>query len=60
MIKMNIYYYHVFGIIVTVFLFVIYSVKALFTTPHSYDKGQIIPHIFALKCGALIFFPNYL
>ena len=40
-------------------LFVKYLVKSLLTVPTSHNLGQIIPHILALKTGALILYPTY-
>ena len=46
--------------VIVVFLFIKYLIKAIYTVPKSTDMGQIIPHILAMKCGALILFPTYL
>ena len=55
----NNYFYHLFGIIVIFVLFIGYLIKATCTVPKSHDLGQVTPHIFAMKCGALILFPTY-
>lgn len=36
-----------------------YLLKALATVPKSTDIGNIMPHIFAFKVGALLLFPTY-
>lgn len=56
----NLYWYHLFGIIVVCILFIKFLIKALFSVPKSGDMGQITPHILAVKCGALILFPTYI
>ena len=49
--------YYIFGTAVTILMLVIYFVKATVTVPSSLDKGNLIPHILALKCPALILYP---
>lgn len=51
--------YFLIGLIITVVLFIKYSIKALKTVPNSPNHGHIIPHIFAIKTGALILYPTY-
>lgn len=46
--------------VVTVVVLIKYSVKACYTVPNSLNLGHIIPHIFALKAGALILYPTYI
>jgi len=50
---------YIIGIIITVFVMVKYLMKALKTVPDSKNQGYIIPHVFAIKCGALILYPTY-
>lgn len=39
-------------------LFLAYIIKAIATATESDDKGEIIPHIFAIKCAALTLYPT--
>lgn len=52
-------YLFIIGIIVTLFLFIKYLVKALKTVPYSPNIGNIIGHVFALKTGGMILYPTY-
>ena len=49
----------IIGMVITVLLLVKYTIKACWTVPNSMNLGHIIPHIFALKAGALILYPTY-
>ena len=53
------YYYYIFGLIVTIVLLVGYSIKLCCLVPGSRDRGSILPHVFAVKCGALALYPTY-
>jgi hypothetical protein len=56
----NNYQFHLVGIIVVAIIFIKYSIKVLLTSPKTFDKGQIIPHILALKVGGFILYPTYM
>lgn len=49
------YNYHYIGLILTLFMLIIYIVKATVSVPDSDDQGEIVSHIFLLKCGGVIF-----
>jgi hypothetical protein len=49
------YNYHYFGLIVTLLMFILYLVKATVSVPQSDDQGEIISHVFLLRCGGVIF-----
>lgn len=53
------YSYYIIGLIFTLLLLVGYSVKLCCLLPRGQDRGSIIPHIFAIKCGALALYPAY-
>lgn len=53
------YNYYIFGLVITILLFIGYSVKLCCVIPRSQDRGRIIPHIFAMRCGALALYPSY-
>lgn len=53
------YYYFIFGLAITLVLLIGYTVKLCCLSPRSRDRGSIIPHIFALRCGALALYPTY-
>lgn len=53
------YYYHYFGMIVSVVLIVLYFLKATYFAPDADDKGEIIPHILCYKMMAFIIYPLY-
>ena len=56
----NVQYYHfIFGLIVTILLFLAYLIKVCCVMPSTKNRGQIIAHIFALKCGGLALYPTY-
>jgi len=44
---------------VTVILLLTYFIKLFALIPSSPDKGNIIPHILAIKFGALALFPSF-
>lgn len=53
------YNYHIFGLVITILLFLVYTIKLCCVLPKSQDRGNIIPHIFAMRCGALALYPSY-
>lgn len=53
------YYYFIFGALVTLMLFIGFSIKLCCIVPRSSDRGAIIPHILAIKCGGLVLYPTY-
>lgn len=50
--------YYIFGFAAS-FAFLIYFVIKLVIRGLSEDRGEIFPHILALKCGALALYPTY-
>lgn len=54
------YNYHYFGLIMTLLMFVIYFVKAVVSVPQSDDQGELVSHIFLLRCGGVIFSLAYM
>ncbi len=54
------YNYHYFGLIVTLLMLIIYIVKATVSVPQSDDQGEIISHVFLLRCGGIIFSLTYM
>lgn len=54
------HYPEIIGVLFVVIVFVKYSVKALVTVPESPNPGNIIPHLFAYKIGALLLYPTYI
>lgn len=53
------YYYHFFGLFVSIFLLLFYLIKATLTDPNFKDKGQLIPHILLYKSIVLAVYPAY-
>ena len=53
------YFYYIFGWTVTGLIFTVFLIKSLIIRDLKNDKGSIIPHILAMKCGALALFPTY-
>lgn len=53
------FYHFTFGLVITLLLFILYSSKVLFVIPETKNRGQIIAHIFAIKCGGLALYPTY-
>lgn len=49
------YNYHYFGLVVTLLMLIIYFIKATISVPQSDDQGEIISHVFLLRCGGVIF-----
>ncbi len=43
------------GMILTILMLVIYFIKATVTVPNSDDQGEIVSHIFLLKCGGIMY-----
>lgn len=58
-IRSQTFYYFLFGLIVTVLLFLGYSIKICCLSPGGRERGSIIPHIFSIKCAALAIYPTY-
>lgn len=54
------YNYHYFGLVVTLLMLVIYFVKAAISVPQSDDQGELISHVFLLRCGGVIFSLAYM
>ena len=54
------YNYHYIGLILTLLMFVIYIIKATVSVPDSDDQGEIVSHIFLLKCGGVVFSLAYM
>lgn len=48
------------GLILSIFLLIIYLIKAAVTVPQSDDQGELISHIFLLKCGGIMYSMVYL
>lgn len=57
--KLYSFYYHIFAIVLTVFTFLFYLLKAVVFDPRGLDKGQLIPHILFLKTPVLLVYPSY-
>jgi hypothetical protein len=53
------YYYFIFGLIVTLVIIIGFSIKSYYSFFGRTDRGGIIPHIFAIKCAALMLYPTY-
>lgn len=53
------YNYHYFGLILMLLMLVIYFVKAAVSVPQSDDHGELMSHIFLLRCGGIIFSMAY-
>ena len=53
------HYYHLFGIVVTVYMVFFYFIKVVFVSPFAADKGQLIAHILLMKTPALMVYPSY-
>jgi hypothetical protein len=54
------YNYHYFGLVVTLLMLVIYFIKAAVSVPQSDDQGELISHVFLLRCGGIIFSKVYM
>lgn len=52
-------YYFIIGISILALLLLEYILKLSCTVPHTPDKGNIIPHIMAFKCGSLAIYPAF-
>lgn len=52
------YKYYLFGLFITIILLLGYLLKVCIL-PDTKIRGQIIPHIFAIKCGGLALYPTY-
>lgn len=57
-IKTRQYYYHLLGIVVTLLIFAALLFRS-FYLENSTDRGAIVPHIFAIKAGAVAVYPTY-
>jgi len=53
------YYYEYFGLVISIFLVILYFCKSMIIVPDSADKGEIIPHILCFKMMAFIVYPLY-
>jgi hypothetical protein len=49
------YNYHYFGLVVTLLMLITYFIKATISVPQSDDQGEIISHVFLLRCGGVVF-----
>jgi hypothetical protein len=58
--KLQRFPFFIFGAFISAVLFAKYLLKALITAPKSANIGNIIPHIFAFKVGALFLHPTYM
>lgn len=45
--------------VVILLIIVIYSAKLCILLPSSLDKGSIVPHVLAIKCGSLALYPTF-
>ena len=52
-------YYYIFGLLVTLYMFVFYFIKVVFIDPENNDKGQMIAHVLLTKTPALMVYPSY-
>jgi hypothetical protein len=57
--KLHAHFFHVFGIVVTIYIFIFYLFKAVVINPHGRDKGELIAHILLLKTPVLMVYPSY-
>jgi uncharacterized membrane protein SirB2 len=53
------FYFSIFGFVIVSLLFVNFFIKATCTASNSYNMGEIVPHILALKTCALMTYPIY-
>lgn len=53
------YYYHFFGLFISIYLLIFYMVKGALIDPENNDKGQLIPHILLYKTIVLAVYPAY-
>lgn len=53
------YFYHFFGLFISIYLLIFYLIKGALINPEHHDKGQIIPHILLYKSIVLAVYPAY-
>lgn len=51
--------YYLIGVSITSLLLIIYLIKIICLVPATYNKGEIIPHVMAIRIGALALYPTY-
>lgn len=53
------FYYHIFGIVVTVYMFLFYLARSLWWNPRGKDRGELAAHVLLVKSAALMVYPSY-
>lgn len=53
----HLYFYFLFGVVVTIALIINYMIKICWSVPMTSDCGDIIPHVLLLKVPSLLIYP---